>query len=150
MQRTLIALVALVVLLGSAAPPAAAGERERVATGRGVIDPADALPFAFEFKARGTPQRATGRATFQTILIDPIVGDVNCLAVKGKRAAISGKLRRSTPNGRYFLLVVKDNGPAQDPPTDTLFVEATPELVRCEQALDKTGEPIREGYIRVR
>ena len=148
MKRLLVALVVLVVL-GVGALPADAGQRAHVVRGQGTAQPGGrSVPYEFEFEARGTPARASGRFRYTSLL--SLTGDVKCLAVKGNRAAISGKLRRPTPTGQYFLLVVEDNGPAQDPPVDTIFLEATEDLVRCDRALDRTGSLLQDGDIRVR
>ena len=153
MKRSLVALAALFVVLtvAAGAAPATAAPRDRVVSGQGVAQPPGrSLPFEFEFEARGTPKQATGRVRFPSVLTPSLVGDVTCLAVEGNRAAISGKLRQSTVNGRYFLIVVEDNGPAQTPPLDAILVRAAPDPIRCARALDESVWPIDEGNIRVR
>jgi hypothetical protein len=152
MKRALFALALILVVLGSGSGSAIAGKRERVVTGEGVVDPSAprSLPYGFKVEARGTADKAEGKVTIDSL--PAVRGTVKCLSVHGKRAAIAGKLERETTNGRYFLILLEDNGPAQDPPLDTFAIEATQQLANCAAAIEQgeSGDPLREGSVRVR
>jgi hypothetical protein len=152
MKVTVFALVLLVTLVGLAPWSADAGTREHVVKGEGVVAASGkTLPYGFKVEARGTPKQAQGKVAFSTLLPQPITGQVKCLAVQGKRAAIAGKFDEPLASDRtHFLIVLQDNGPVQDPPVDTLHAEATNGLVGCKHALDQPGTPLREGNIRIR
>lgn len=70
------------------------------------------------FSAHGTPADASGSVVYHLDLPDATVdehGKVDCLAVSGNRAAISGSFENpvvgpSGEEGRYFILAVEDNG----------------------------------------
>lgn len=152
MKQALFALAVLLVVIGSGTGAATAGNRERVVRGEGIVDPSGrgALPYGFKIEARGTAAKAEGRVTISSLLV--VRGTVKCLAVRGTRAAIAGKLDRETANGRYFLIHLADNGPAQDPPLDTFAITATQQLADCTDALalGESGDPLSEGNLKVR
>ena len=145
-MKTSVVVAGLVLcLIAIGGLPAAAGQREHAARGNLVFR----NDIAVSFEAKGTPRRATGRFKFESAGT-AAVGDVKCLAVKGKLAIMAGKFRGTEA---VFLAVAQDNGPAQDPPTDEFFFFPVPgsRVPPCALPGDGTSlSPITSGNVRVR
>ena len=152
MKISLLASVALLLIgLGGPAAVDAAKKTKDAASGSGtsVVNGVD-LPFAFE--AAGTPKKAEGRARFDLSGLGTLEGAVDCLDVEGTRATLFGTLDRPV-NDYYthFALVVEDNGPAQQPSTDTYWPFISHAPIPCENYLEAPSRtPITSGDILVR
>lgn len=154
MIKPALASLALLVLLGAAGGPAtvdAAKKARTAATGSGtsLVNGVD-LPFAFE--AAGTRKKADGRARFDLSNLGSLEGTVDCLAIEGNRATLSGTLDRPV-DGYYthFALVAEDNAPAQQPSADTYWPFISHAPIPCEHSLEAPSRAaITSGDIRVR
>jgi hypothetical protein len=74
----------------------------------------DACGHAFTFRALGSPADVGGRMSWRMSFITgpaTITGQVDCLSVVGRRAALSGVLNQPVPieNLTHFLIVVEDH-----------------------------------------
>jgi hypothetical protein len=99
--------VAAVLLVG--ASPAAATATVPKAVGEGK----DAFRLAFEFKAKD-PAAPHGRAFFETNSFGDQAGDVDCLATKGRRAALSGELDAPASGLTHFMIIAQDRHKRRD------------------------------------
>ena len=146
MHRALVAAAVVVALLGVGAGPATVEAATHSARGTGTT-----IVASFSFEARREDGRVSGRVTVETgALAGTLKGTVKCLAVRGKRAALAGKLDQPVQGATHFVIVVEDNGPAQEPPVDRLEGEFLDRPVGCGERLDQPLGLIASGNIRVR
>jgi hypothetical protein len=129
-------------LFATDASPAAGARPHRV-TGSGSSTSQQLARFVFD--AAGTLRQAHCRVEYAETRT--VIADAECLAVKGKRAAIAGKLREPDGIVTHVLFVVGDNGPGR---RDTLETAFATKPFRCAQELHRAGQPITSGNIRVR
>ena len=152
MKLPVLAFV-LLLLLGLGGPLAAdaAKKARHVANGSGT-SLVNGVDLPFEFEAAGRSKQADGRARFDLSGLGTLEGAVNCLDVEGNRVTLSGKLDRPV-DGYYthFALVAVDNGPAQQPSTDTYWPFISHAPIPCEHSLEAPSRAaITSGDIRVR
>jgi hypothetical protein len=153
-MRPYILLAVLCLPLLVAGPLPAADARPHVVRGTG-ISTDNAQEFAFTIAARSTPRRTSGHITYA----EPanqlhLTADVTCLAVAGKSARLTGKLRRPLTIGNTTFtdiqFEVRDGGPPQQPSRDGLAVIAADRPLSCARSQDLILFSLTGGNIRVR
>lgn len=147
MNRSSLLLAILVAVTGLGAWPGAAGATQHAARGSGQITSTGGR-LSFSFRAVGTPSQATGHATFEVGSGITAEGTVDCLAVQGRRAALTGELAQPINGFTRFKIVVKDNGPTERRPGDEYSGSLTGSA-SCTEFLRFAPNPIRRGEIRV-
>jgi hypothetical protein len=138
-------LVVLVAVIGISAWPTDVGAGPHTVRGAGKDHARD----AFSFRAEGTPSQATGRLRIDPGSSPRIEGTVDCLAVRGRRAALTGRLTPPVAGFEFFRLMVEDNGPTERRPRDKYDFGASDFPLNCADFLDEDLFRIKRGEIRV-
>ena len=147
-KRIIYALLLLV--LGAAAIPAAGGAAEHSARGAGRAQHQGA-PYAFRFRAEGSPSAATGQIAIDAGPEGVVTGTVDCLFVEGRRAVLSGVVDSPPQSAPYFAIAVKDDPRKTDRPRDRIALKFSLEPIPCENAdLLVSATRITRGDIVVR
>jgi hypothetical protein len=148
---TILALLCLSLFAAGALP--AAGARSHTVKGAGTAE--IETPVRFEFEATGTPRRASGRIKYEEPVNQlKLTADVTCLAVDGKTARLTGKLRRPIAIGNttftHVQIEVVDDSPELGTPQDFISVTADDAPIPCGRGQDVALFPLTSGKIRVR
>jgi hypothetical protein len=99
-----LAAVAAMAITAVAAPAALGDQQTPRANGEGV----DHFGLAFDFHAHN-PADPHGHAFFETASFGDAEGDVDCLEIRGRRAALSGELSAPGPSGlTHFMVIAND------------------------------------------
>ena len=108
------------------------------------------------FTGHGTPADANGHIRFdiEGTLFESLEAKVDCVAVNGNRAALSGTLREPPANAPYLtrvVLYVEDNGQPQDE-TDSAYGELSGgPPIDCTLFQDANiGDNIEQGNVIVK
>ncbi len=140
-------VMALVGLSGIASSASAAPTVAKV-KGSGVDD----NELAFEFRAKD-PANPSGEAFFETNSFGDPTGQVNCLNVKRRKAAISGTIDNPTSGLTHFMMIMKDNHRKAGDPPDlvTTWMRNGPFDCQAEAFgdLDNNMQDVIEGRLRV-
>ncbi len=147
MKRSVLLLAIMVAVAGLAVWPSGVDASRHSTRGSGQVA-STAGRLSFSFRAEGTPSQATGHARFDLGFGTTAEGTVDCLAVQGRRAALTGELAQPIQGFTRFKIVVKDNGPAERRPRDEYSGSLTGSA-SCTEFLRFAPNPIKRGEIRV-
>ena len=123
----------LLLVLGAAAVPTAVEAAEHTARGAGRAHE-NGIPYAFRFRAAGSPKAATGRLVIDAGPEGVIEGTVDRLFVDGRRAILTGTVDSQLNLIPYFAIAVKDIGKDTDQPRDRILVEFSTDPIPCQNA----------------
>ena len=121
----------LLLVLGAAAVPAAVEAAEHTARGAGRAHE-NGIPYAFRFRAEGSPKAATGRLEIDAGAEGVVESSVDCLFVDGRRAVLTGTVDAQLNLIPYFAIAVKDVGKDTDRPRDRILLEFSTEPIPCQ------------------
>jgi hypothetical protein len=148
-----IAAIALVVALAfCAGNGSASASASDVAKARG--EGTDFYGLDFYFRAKD-PADPSGDAMFETTSFGDFDGEVDCLNVKRRRAALSGPLENPNEGAglTHFMIVMKDHHREAGDPPDVITTWLRNGPFDCETegfgSFDDDVKPISEGRLRV-
>lgn len=155
-MRRAIGLLTIVGALGLAPGAASAAGTDFASGSASYVCGGTGCGADVAFTGHGTPADAWG--TMKVNLDEGVVrsrGSVDCVAVAGKRAVISGVLENPHPGleGPFYSVIVDDNGPARPGSAnpDRLSFATARFPVTCELGLEFPATfPVSRGNIVVR
>jgi len=112
----------------------------------------DGYGLEFSFRA-ATPAAPVGHAQFETYSFGEPEGDVDCLAIQGRKAGLSGEMETPTSGLTHFMIIVNDRRKRDGRIRDRVVTWMRSGPFDCETeafgSLSDSLKRLRKGDVRI-